>query len=103
MFKVNNKDTRTMPMAFYCSSVSIFNFEHVIIANQVIFTVVLSYIITVVLATVYFLTGIYVRISKALNFQINLEQWKIKNDSCKIWKFENKSNIEGRGWEERYQ
>ena len=31
MFKVNNKDTRTTPMAYFttCSSVSIVNFEHV--------------------------------------------------------------------------
>ena len=32
MFKVNNKDSRTTPMAYFtpCSSVSIVNFEHVI-------------------------------------------------------------------------
>ena len=32
MFKVNNKDTRTTPLAYLipCSSVSILNFEHVI-------------------------------------------------------------------------
>ena len=32
MYKVNNKDTRTTPMAYFtpCSSVSIVNFEHVI-------------------------------------------------------------------------
>ena len=31
MFKINNKDTRTMPLAFTpCSSVSVVNFEHVI-------------------------------------------------------------------------
>ena len=30
MFKVNNKDTRTTPMAWFCSSVSIVNFEKVI-------------------------------------------------------------------------
>ena len=33
MFKVNNNDTRTTPMAPYftpCSSVSIANFEHII-------------------------------------------------------------------------
>ena len=31
MFKVNNKDTRTTPMAYFtpCSSVSIVNFEQV--------------------------------------------------------------------------
>ena len=31
MFKVNNKDTRTTPMAYFtpCSSASIINFEHV--------------------------------------------------------------------------
>ena len=34
MFKANNKDIRTMPMAYFtpCSSASIFNFEHVIIS-----------------------------------------------------------------------
>ena len=32
MFKVNNKDTRTTPIAYFtpCSSVSIVNFKHVI-------------------------------------------------------------------------
>ena len=31
MFKINNKDTRTMPLASTpCSSVSVVNFEHVI-------------------------------------------------------------------------
>ena len=38
MFKVNNKDTRTTPMTYFtpCYSVSVVNFEHVIISNHVI-------------------------------------------------------------------
>ena len=34
MFKVNNKETRTTPLTYFtlCSSVSIVNFEHVLVS-----------------------------------------------------------------------
>ena len=45
MFKVNNKDTRTTPLAYFtpCSSVSIVNFKHVIAGWEDYFFIVFNY------------------------------------------------------------